>query len=144
MFISMQPVSETMDRFLLSIDQIQLSQLYISSTKLAEIMKAFESGNEKELEPIPIKELDGNLVSTDGHTRLLAWHLHGYKEVECVWEDLEMDWEAYRICVQWCKEENIDTIDDLKNRILDSEEYQVLWLERCRIMQDELKTARNG
>lgn len=133
-----------MDRFLLSIDKIQLSQIYISSAKLAEVMKAFDSGNENELEPIPIKELDGALVSTDGHTRLLAWYLHGYKEVECVWEDLEMDWEAYRICVQWCREENIDTIADLKNRILDHEEYQVLWLERCRIMQDELKTARNG
>jgi hypothetical protein len=129
-----------MDRFLLSIDKIQLSQLYISSAKLAVVMKVFESGNEKELEPIPIKELDGNLVSTDGHTRLLAWYLHGYKEVECEWEDLEMDWDAYRICVQWCREENIDTIADLKDRILDPEEYQVLWLDRCRVMQDLLQS----
>ena len=132
-----------MDRFLLSIDQIQLSQLYISSAKLAIVMKAFESGNEKELEPIPIKELDGNLVSTDGHTRLLAWYLHDYTEVECEWEDVEMDWEAYRICVQWCREEKIDTIADLKDRILDSEEYQVLWLDRCRVMQEELQTSRS-
>ncbi|MGY5880500.1 MAG: hypothetical protein RTV31_09620 [Candidatus Thorarchaeota archaeon] len=133
-----------MDRFLLSIDQIQLSQLYISSAKLAIVMKAFESGNEKELEPIPIKELDGNLVSTDGHTRLLAWYLHGYTKVECEWEDVEMDWEAYRICVQWCREEKIDTIADLKDRILDSEEYQVLWLDRCRVMQDELQASRSS
>ncbi len=133
-----------MDRFLLSIDQIQLSQLYISSAKLAAVMKVFESGNEKELEPIPIKELDGNLVSTDGHTRLLAWYLHGYKEVECEWEDLEMDWDAYRICVQWCRAENIDTIADLKDRILDPEEYQVLWLDRCRVMQDELQASRGS
>jgi len=133
-----------MDRFLLSIDKIQLSQLYISSAKLAVVMKVFESGNEKELEPIPIKELDGNLVSTDGHTRLLAWYLHGYKEVECEWEDLEMDWDAYRICVQWCREENIDTIADLKDRILDPEEYQVLWLDRCRVMQDELQASRGS
>jgi len=133
-----------MDRFLLSIDQIQLSQLYISSAKLAAVMKVFESGNEKELEPIPIKEIDGNLVSTDGHTRLLAWYLHGYKEVECEWEDLEMDWDAYRICVQWCRAENIDTIADLKDRILDPEEYQVLWLDRCRVMQDELQASRGS
>jgi len=133
-----------MDRFLLSIDQIQLSQLYISSAKLAAVMKVFESGNEKELEPIPIKELDGNLVSTDGHTRLLAWYLHGYKEVECEWEDLEMDWDAYRICVQWCREENIDTIADLKDKILEPDEYQILWLDRCRVMQDELQASRGS
>ena len=132
-----------MGRFQLSIDQIQLSQIYISSAKLAAVMKVFESGMEDDLEPIPIKELDGNLVSTDGHTRLLAWYLHGYKEVECEWEDLEMDWNAYRICIQWCKEEKIDTIADLKDRILSSNDYQVLWLDRCRIMQDELKAARN-
>ena len=133
-----------MDHFPLSIDQIQLSQLYISSAKLAKIMKVFESGNEEELEPIPIKELDGNLVSTDGHTRLLAWFHHGHKEVECVWEDIEMDWDAYRICVQWCEEEGIETIANLKDRILDPEEYQVLWLDRCRIMQDELQKSRGS
>lgn len=133
-----------MGRFLLSIDLIQLSQLYISSAKLAAVMKVFESGNEKELEPIPIKELDGNLVSTDGHTRLLAWYLHGYKEVECEWEDLEMDWDAYRICVQWCREENIDTIADLKDKILEPDEYQILWLDRCRVMQDELQASRGS
>ncbi|MGY5873500.1 MAG: hypothetical protein RTV72_14730 [Candidatus Thorarchaeota archaeon] len=132
-----------MDRFRLPIDQIQLSQIYISADKLAKIMKVFESGIEDELEPIPIKELDGDLVSTDGHTRLLAWHLHGYKDVECEWEDIEMDWDAYRICVQWCREEAIHTVADLKDRILDTEEFQVLWLERCRVMQDELQLARN-
>lgn len=107
-------------------------------------MKAFETGMENDLEPIPIKELDGNLVSTDGHTRLLAWFLHGHKEVECVWEDLEMDWDAYRIYVQWCEEEKIETIADLKDRIIDPDEYQVLWLDRCRVMQDELKASRDN
>lgn len=133
-----------MDRFRLPIDKIQLSQLYISSSKLAEVMKAFESGNENELEPIPIKDLDGNMVSTDGHTRLLAWYLHGYKEVECEWEDVEMDWEAYRICVQWCREEGIQSIADLNDRILSPDDYQILWLDRCRIMQDELTTKQNA
>ncbi len=133
-----------MDRFRLPIDKIQLSQLYISSSKLAEVMKAFESGNENELELIPIKDLDGNMVSTDGHTRLLAWYLHGYKEVECEWEDVEMDWDAYRICVQWCREEGIQSIADLNDRILSPADYQILWLDRCRIMQDELTTKQNA
>jgi len=132
-----------MDRFRLPIDQIQLSQIYISSAKLAEVMTAFESGKEDELEPIPIKELDGDMVSTDGHTRLLAWYLNGHREVECEWEDVEMDWDAYRICVQWCQEEGIQSIADLKDRILSPEDYQVLWLDRCRIMQDELQATRN-
>ena len=128
--------------FSLPIFRIALSQLYISSAKLDAVLKVFEEGRESELEPIPIKELDGELVATDGHTRLLAWHLHGYKEVECVWEDIEMDWYAYRICMQWCRGEGIDSIADLKDRIVDADAYQTLWLDRCRVMQEELDASR--
>jgi len=130
--------------FWLRIDQIQLSQLYISSAKLESVMRVFEASNESILEPIPIKEIDEQLVATDGHTRLLAWFLNGHEEVECEWEDIEMDWDAYRVCIQWCKEEGIRSIADLANRIIGPKEYEVLWLERCRIMQDDLETKRLG
>ncbi len=128
--------------FSLRIDQIRLSQLCISSAKLADVMSAFESGNEASLAPIPIKEIDGKLVATDGHTRLLAWLLHGYEEVVCEWEDTEMDWEEYRVCMQWCREEGIQTVADLKNRITNPNDYEVLWLERCRSMEQQFKTKR--
>lgn len=129
--------------FPLQIDKIVLSQLYISSDKLAAVLKVFDEKRERELEPIPIKELDGELVATDGHTRLLAWHLKGYREVACVWEDVEMDWDAYRICVRWCREEGIQSIADLKYRIIDAKSYQTLWLDRCGVMQEELEASRD-
>jgi hypothetical protein len=129
--------------FQLRIDQIQLSQLYISSAKLASVMRVFEEGNENILEPIPIKEIDGRLVATDGHTRLLAWFLNGHEEVDCEWEDTEMDWDAYRVCMQWCEEEKIQTVADLANRIISPEDYEVRWLERCRIMQEDLEMKRS-
>ena len=130
--------------FWLRIEQIQLSQLYISSAKLASVMRVFEEGKQDALEPIPIKEIDGMLVATDGHTRLLAWFLNGYREVECEWEDTEMDWDAYRVCMQWCREEGIQTIADLKSRIISPEDYEVLWLDRCRAMQQQLEMKRAG
>ena len=128
--------------FQLKLEDIQPSQLYISRTKYAEVIKYFEAGTESQLEPIPIKELNGELVSTDGHTRGVAWSLKGYQEVACVWEDLEMDWEAYRICVQWCKDADIKSMHDLRDRFLDHDKYEVLWLERCRIMQERLEEGR--
>jgi len=128
--------------FRLGIDQIQLSQLYISSAKLASVLRFFEEGRQDILEPIPIKEIDGKLVATDGHTRLLAWSPNGYEEVECEWEDTEMDWEEYRICMQWCREEGIQTVADLKNRIISPEDYEMLWLGRCRAMQQQLEMKR--
>jgi hypothetical protein len=129
--------------FQLRIDQIQLSQIYISSTKLASVMKVFEEGNENALEPIPIKEIDGQIVATDGHTRLLVWFLNGHEEVDCEWEDTEMDWDAYRVCIQWCEEERIHTVADLASRIISPEDYEVLWLERCRTMQEDLEMKRS-
>jgi hypothetical protein len=129
--------------FRLRIDQIRLSQLYISSAKLASVMKVFEDGNENILEPIPIKEIDGMLVATDGHTRLLAWFLNGHDDVDCEWEDTDMDWDEYRVCMQWCKDEGIQTVADLADRIITPEEYEVLWLDRCRIMHKDLEMKRS-
>jgi len=130
------------DTFRLRLGEIQPSQLYISKAKYEEVVKQFESRERSQIEPIPIKKLDGELVSTDGHTRGVLWVLKGYNEVNCVWEDLEMDWEAYRICVQWCKDAGITSMYDLRDRFLDHSEYEVRWYERCRIMQEELEEKR--
>jgi len=129
--------------FLMSLKEIQPSQLYVSSEKLSRVLETFSSGGSGSLEPIPVKELNGEIVSTDGHTRALALYLKGFSEVEVEWEDTELDWEAYEICVAWCKEEGVFSIADLRNRIVEPSEYQVLWLDRCRKMQEELETSRS-
>lgn len=130
------------ESFQLRLDEIQPSQLYISKTKMAAVMKHFKSSTQSLLDPIPIKKLGGELVSTDGHTRGVVWYLEGHMEVKCVWEDTEMDWDAYRICVDWCKEVDITSIIDLNERFLDHDDYEILWLDRCRIMQEELATQK--
>jgi hypothetical protein len=130
------------ETFTMSLEEIQPSQLYVSSEKLSKVLKALDSGSSGSFEPIPVKELNDEIVSTDGHTRTLAMHLKGYSEVEVEWEDTELDWEAYEVCVAWCKEEGLHSIVDLKNRIIDPPEYQVLWLDRCRKMQKELEAKR--
>jgi hypothetical protein len=128
--------------FKLNLCEIQPSQLYISQIKLNDVLSAINPDDSKSLEPIPIKELDGEFVSTDGHTRGVAWLLSGITNVDVEWEDEDLDWEAYRICVQWCKDESITSISDLKERIVSHEEYEVLWLRRCRIMQEDLGRKR--
>ena len=129
--------------FLMSLDKIQPSQLYISREKLSRVMEAFESEKTDSPEPIPVKELNGEIILTDGHKRALALFLKGFSEVEVEWEDTELDWEAYSICVAWCKEEGIRRIVDLRNRVIDQSDYQILWLERCRAMHEELATKKS-
>lgn len=127
----------------MKLDEIQPSQLFISSEKLAQIMKMFDPIESESLEPVPVKKLGNQVIFVDGHTRAFAAFLHGLLEVPVYWEKDELDWDAYEICVKWCKDEGIYTIANLRNRIVSSGEYEALWLKRCEKMQQYLKAKRN-
>jgi len=126
----------------MELSSIQPSQLYISSKKLDSIWKSLEQGKSALVEPIPIKKLGNQVIFVDGHTRALAAFLLGLSAVPVYWEDEELDWEEYEICVEWCKKEGIRTISDLKDRIVSHRDYEVLWLDKCRKMQQDLEARR--
>lgn len=123
---------------MMKLDMIQPSQLYICAEKLKAVMQTLKAKPES-MEPIPIKKLGNEIIFVDGHTRAFAAYLRGETEVKVYWEDEELDWEAYAICVEWCEKEGIRTIADLKNRIVNEKEYRELWLNRCEEMQRGLK-----
>ena len=131
-------MSET---FMMKLDRMQPSQLFISSAKLAQVMRDFGPLRPDSLAPVPVKELAGKVIMTDGHTRALAALLAGLTEIRVVWDEDDLDWEEYDICVRWCEEEGIHTIADLKDRIVSPVDYQRLWLDRCQAMHDELEQA---
>jgi hypothetical protein len=128
--------------FRMKLNSIQPSQLYISSEKLSEVMKRFDVDDLESIEPIPIKKLGDDVIFVDGHTRAFAAFLYGVSEVPVYWEDEELDWDAYEICVEWCKENGIRTISDLKDRIVSQKEYEILWYKRCEEMQRDLEAKR--
>lgn len=121
------------------LDQIQPSQLFISSEKLSRVMGDSNGLAVESIEPIPIKKLGKEVIFTDGHTRALAAYLCRIPKVPVFWDEDELDWEAYQICVKWCKEEGVYTIADLKDRVVSPEEYEVFWLNRCKAMHQDLE-----
>jgi hypothetical protein len=123
---------------------MQPSQLYISAEKLAKVLRGFDPSHPEQMEAIPIRRLDGSVVMTDGHTRAFAAFLCGLRDIPAVWDRDELDWEAYRICVAWCREAGVNTVADLAGRVLAPGDYQALWLERCRRMHEELATKRGA
>jgi len=127
--------------FELAIDKIQPSQLYISKEKMSAIQQWLLSV-EHDYEPIPIKSLNGNIIYTDGHTRAFVLHQLGAKKIRVYWDPDELDWEAYQICVDWCVTENIYDISHLKNRLLQRDQYERLWHNRCREMQEQLNQRK--
>lgn len=128
--------------FMMKLDEIQPSQLYISSEKLSEVRKTLDPDKPESIEPIPIKKLGGEIIFVDGHTRAFAAFLHNVYEVPVYWEDEELDWDAYEICVGWCKKEGIQTIADLRNRVVSQRDYEILWYGRCEKMQQDLAKIR--
>jgi hypothetical protein len=130
--------------FQMKLDSIQPTQLYISSAKLDTIMRRFEQSKPVLVEPIPVKILGNQVIFVNGHTRALAAFLLGLLEIPVCWEDEQLDWNEYEVCLKWCREEGIYNISDLRSRIVSHEDYQVLWLDRCRKMQQDLEAKRKA
>jgi len=126
-------------RFSVRIEYLQPSQLYISKDKLRAIR------NEETLKsvPVPVIDIDGKLVMADGHTRAMAAILEGHDSIIIEITDEKLDLEEYMECVKWCIEEGISTPYDLVGRIIDHEDYRVLWYERCECLHEELKLKRS-
>jgi hypothetical protein len=132
---------------MMRLNEIQPSQLYISSEKLSEVMKTFDPAKPESIEPIPIKKFGNVIFFVDGHTRAFAAFLHNVLQIPVYWENEELDWDAYEICLRWCKKKGIHTIADLKTRIVPQKDYELLWYRRCEEMQRRLakrKLKKNG
>jgi hypothetical protein len=83
----------------MQLSKIQPSQLFVNEDKLSRVIQNFDSERPGKLEPIPIKKLGNEIISTDGLTRALAAYLYGPSELPVVWDQDELDWEAYQIRV---------------------------------------------
>jgi hypothetical protein len=127
--------------FLMKLSEIRPSQLYINSSKISAIKKQYSSLL-KSVPPVSLKKLGGKIFYTDGHTRALAVFLKGLKEISVVWEDEELDWELYEVCLKWCEEEGMNTIGDLQNSIIDNDNYQLFWLDRCKRLEKQMESSR--
>jgi len=88
--------------------------------------------------PVPIKDLSGDRVLTDGHTRAYAAYLAGIEEIPVFQDRDELDWQAYRICVGWCKAAGITTIAHLLVKVIFPEADQQLWYDRCEAVPKKL------
>ena len=94
------------------------------------------------IEPLPVKKLGDKIIFVDGHTRAFAAFLRGFSQIPVYWENEELDWDAYAVCVEWCEKENIHTVADLKNRVVPEKDYEILWYKRCEELDKMLKRKR--
>jgi ribosomal protein S18 acetylase RimI-like enzyme len=122
----------------MNISNIQPSQLYISSKKYTECVELFRRKGIRSCEPIPVKTIGSDTFFTDGHTRALILWENGVEELKVYNDPDDLDWIAYLADLQWCREEKIGSISDLKNRIVDEEDYKENWIRRCDELHEKL------
>ncbi len=133
-----------------NIDDLKFSQIYLSKKKIDDILKWFKPSLEN-FNPVPFRDFLGNgdLTLTDGHTRTYVAWLNGLKKIPAVYDNdeivtCELGHELYVTDTIWCKRFNINHVSDFSNRILNQEEYELLWNNRCRFLQNLVKTLESG
>lgn len=113
-----------------------VSQLYLNQSKLEGVKKWFDPNHMDLCAPLPVCDFgNGRLTLTDGHSR--AFISYQYKvKIPVIYDTDEIvtsdeGQRLYKNDIVWCQRFNIQTVADLETRIVDSSEYQSLWIDRC-------------
>lgn len=126
--------------FMVEIENLQPSQLYVHEDKLSKVLSTFDPNN---LKPVPIIKMEHLLVMTDGHHAVLAAYLNGKKQVPVYWDEDDLNLQAYSVCVKWCLDEGIHSVANLAHRVLSEDNYHILWLKRCYDLHKKLSQEQN-
>ncbi|MFZ1779950.1 MAG: hypothetical protein WAT94_00730 [Enterococcus aquimarinus] len=127
-----------MDNFeknMITIKELQLSQLFLSHTKIVKINEWFSS-DLTNFSPITIHSFSWSEkpVLIDGHTRAFVAAQNGIQalpfilEEDVISDDLE---NLYHQCVEGCKVAQLHEILDLSTKIISQAEYEDCWIGRC-------------
>ena len=126
----------------LKLSDIHPSQFYISLEKLRQVEKWFRPDDLSHFEPVPVKYLNGRIIFTDGHTRAFAAYRKGLAKIPLVWDEDELDWEAYQLCADACRKRGIRSVADLEERVISGEDYELLWNNWCEVLHEVLELQR--
>lgn len=112
------------------ITDLHPTQLYLSEKKLHDIQMLDQSAEIINVDPISVLAFGDRLLITDGHHRAYQALLAGRDTISAEFDQDGGD-ELYALYAQVCEERKIDSVLDLKNRILPQDEYEAKWYNWC-------------
>lgn len=124
--------------FKIKIADLGISQLYINKKKLEDVIEWFETSKIDEYEPLPVHDFGNGIYTlTDGHTRAYIMFKNCIQDINVRLDIDEMitcdlGQRLYKADIEWCEKYNMHSVCDFENKIISSEHYAVLWLERCK------------
>ncbi|UCC61793.1 MAG: ParB-like nuclease domain-containing protein [Anaerolineae bacterium] len=107
---------------------------YINQAKLDKVREAWQSGTQDLIPPVLVTVIDGSLSLIDGHARTYAAYERGETYIVALISDLEQiegSTALYRHIHQEGPRIGIETIADLKNRIVGPQDHMRLWVGYC-------------
>ena len=113
-----------------NIKALHPTQLYLSEKKLAGIQTLYQSVELNNVDPISILAFGNCLLITDGHHRAYQALLAGRDTISAEFDRDGGD-DLYALYAQACEERKIDSVLDLKHRILPQDEYEAKWYNWC-------------
>ena len=112
------------------ITDLHPTQLYLSEKKLHDIQMLDQSAEIINVDPISVLAFGDSLLITDGHHRAYQALLAGRDMISAEFDRDGGD-DLYALYAQACEERKIDSVLDLKNRILPQDEYEAKWYNWC-------------
>lgn len=112
------------------ITDLHPTQLYLSEKKLQDIQMLYQSVENINVDPISIIAVGNRFLITDGHHRAYQALLAGQDTISAEFDQDGGD-VLYDLYAQVCEERKIDSILDLKDRILPQDEYEAKWYNWC-------------
>ena len=122
---------------LISVDSLGLSQIYLSSDKIAAVTKWFNQQFMDNFQPLRVHDFGNNTYTiTDGHTRAFIAYKNGVSVLPALYDNddiivNQVGQMLYKADIEWCSRFKLSHIKHLENRILSKDAYQKLWIERC-------------
>ena len=112
------------------ITDLHPTQLYLSEKKSQAIQMLDQSADIINVDPISVLAFGNRFLITDGHHRAYQALLAGRDTISAEFDRDGGD-ALYALYAQACEERKIDSVLDLKNRILPQDEYEAKWYNWC-------------
>lgn len=117
--------------------ELGVSQIFLNEDKIKAVEEWFDLGNMHIFEPLTVRDFgNGKYTLTDGHSRAYVAYKNGITVIPIVYDNDEIvageiGQKLYKTDIEWCNRFFIFNISHLAKRIINNDDYQRLWIERC-------------
>lgn len=125
----------------ISIEKLIPNNFYLNEDKVKSVRQAYANNNQDKLPPVTVGVIGEEYSLIDGHSRAFVAFENGEEDILAkVYpiEEIPGSTKLYIYIHSKAKELNLTSIGKLENRILDSKEHELLWIQYCQELLERL------